>query len=78
MRRLLNSPGRQFHVLDLVEGTTVSAHRARANVAQALRGCLTRIGLAHPALGAHLRTAVKTGSFCSYQPDTRALVRWRT
>jgi predicted ATPase/class 3 adenylate cyclase/tetratricopeptide (TPR) repeat protein len=78
LRRLLSCPGRPFHVLNLVEGTTVSAHRARANVGQALRGCLTRIGLAHPALGAHLRMAVKTGSFCSYQPDTRARVRWRT
>jgi predicted ATPase/class 3 adenylate cyclase len=78
LRRLLNSPGRQFHVLNLVEGTAVSAHQARANVGKALRGCLTRIGLAHPALGAHLRTAVKTGYFCSYQNDPRGGVRWRT
>jgi hypothetical protein len=52
--------------------------RARSAVSKSVRTCVKRIEKAHPALGAHLATAVRTGYFCSYQPDPRAPVEWRT
>jgi len=77
LRRLLSAPGQQFHVLDLA-GTTAPPRRARENVGKALRACLKRIEQAHPALGAHLTTTVRTGYFCSYQPNPSARVEWQT
>ncbi|MCA1706378.1 MAG: hypothetical protein LC808_25195, partial [Actinobacteria bacterium] len=82
LRRLLAAPGREFHVLDLVARTTPSAasqaQRARSNVSRSLRACLKRIETAHPALGTHLAATVRTGYFCSYRPDPRIAVEWRT
>lgn len=52
--------------------------RARSSVSKSLRACLKRIENAHPALGAHLATTIRTGYFCSYKPDPRAPVEWRT
>lgn len=78
LRTLLAAPGQQFHVLDLAAGTNAPPERARANVGKSLRSCLRRIEQAHPALGEHLATTVKTGYFCSYQLDPRVPVEWRT
>jgi tetratricopeptide (TPR) repeat protein len=78
LRTLLAAPGQQFHVLDLAAETNSPAERARANVSKSLRSCLRRIEQSHAALGAHLATTVKTGYFCSYQPDPRVPVEWRT
>jgi hypothetical protein len=50
--------------------------RARSAVSKSLRGCLKRIEKSHPVLGAHLVTTVRTGYFCSYNPD--GPVEWRT
>jgi hypothetical protein len=30
---------------------------------------VSKVEAAHPALGAHLRASVRTGTFCSYQPE---------
>ncbi|MGI8776515.1 MAG: AAA family ATPase [Acidimicrobiales bacterium] len=43
--------------------------RARRAVATRIRLCLDRIDTAHPALGRHLRHSVRTGTFCSYEPE---------
>lgn len=51
------------------------SERARVNVARAISSALQRIRSAHPALGAHLRAAIKTGTFCTYEPQEP--VRWR-
>ena len=58
--------------------TTSAGERARSAVSKSLRTCMQRIDKAHPALGAHLATTVRTGYFCSYRPDPRAPVDWRT
>ncbi|HEX8935533.1 MAG TPA: hypothetical protein VF788_15360, partial [Pseudonocardiaceae bacterium] len=50
--------------------------RARSAVSKSLRTCLKRIENAHPALGAHLATAVRTGYFCSYKPELP--IKWQT
>jgi len=43
--------------------------QARKNVTNAIRYTLARIEQVHPALGRHLRSAIKTGVFCSYRPE---------
>jgi tetratricopeptide (TPR) repeat protein len=53
-----------------------NAERARVNVTRAIRSALDRIQEHSPPLGRHLGVTVRTGSFCSYQPDTRSAVSW--
>jgi hypothetical protein len=59
-------------------GRTVggSSERARTSVARSLRYALTEIGLRHPAAAEHFRSSLRTGTYCSYQPDPFALVDW--
>jgi hypothetical protein len=45
------------------------AERARVNVQRRLKHALERIGKECPAAGRHLDWAVRTGTFCSYQPE---------
>jgi hypothetical protein len=45
-----------------------SAERARVNVTRALKGAVDRIAEYDEALGHHLRTCVRTGTFCVYDP----------
>lgn len=49
--------------------SAVPSEKFRQAVTQCLRRTLTQIQRAHPALGRHLRAALKTGAFCSYQPE---------
>jgi hypothetical protein len=44
------------------------AERARSTVTQRIRDALRHIEASHPDLAAHLRTSVRTGSFCVYDP----------
>jgi tetratricopeptide (TPR) repeat protein len=48
--------------------------RARRAVGTRIRISLDRIEQAQPVVGRHLRTSIRTGTFCSYEPD--GLVRW--
>ena len=52
------------------------AERARLAVTQCVRASLKKIRAAHPALGHHLSTCVKTGYFCAYDPGP-APGHWR-
>jgi tetratricopeptide (TPR) repeat protein len=45
-----------------------TAEKARVNVRQRLLDAITRIEEHSPALGKHLRQAVRTGTFCRYDP----------
>jgi tetratricopeptide (TPR) repeat protein len=54
------------------------SERARVSVTRAIRSALARIGEHSPALGDHLERAIRTGTFCSYRPDPRAPIDWRT
>ena len=47
-----------------------AGERARAAVTHLIRGAIRRIADVDPPLGQHLLNAVKTGTWCSYQPDT--------
>jgi tetratricopeptide (TPR) repeat protein len=54
------------------------AERARVNITRAIRGALARIRAHSPALADHLDATIHTGTFCSYTPDPRAPITWRT
>ena len=54
-----------------------TAERARGAVTRSLRYALSRLEEQHPDLGAHLSRTVRTGAFCSYQPDSLAPIGWR-
>ncbi|MFF0267649.1 ATP-binding protein [Kribbella sp. NPDC004536] len=51
-----------------------NSERARSTVTARIRDTLNRIERVHPALGAHLRAGVSTGTWCSYRPAET--VRW--
>ncbi len=48
------------------------AERARKAVSTRIKLAIDRIGRVHPSLAAHLRNSVRTGVFCSYQPERPA------
>jgi tetratricopeptide (TPR) repeat protein len=54
-----------------------AAERARASVTRAIRQAMTRVRTHHPALGAHLDRAIRTGAYCTYRPDPRVPIVWR-
>jgi tetratricopeptide (TPR) repeat protein len=54
-----------------------ASERARAAVTRAVRTAIDRIAEYHPPLGSHLVHAVKTGTYCSYQPDPSAPIDWK-
>jgi tetratricopeptide (TPR) repeat protein len=45
------------------------AERARTAVKKRLQSALDRLDRAHPSLARHLRNSIRTGRFCSYQPE---------
>jgi hypothetical protein len=45
------------------------AERPRKAVTNRIRDAISRIEANHPALGRHLRTSIRTGTFCSYEPE---------
>jgi predicted ATPase len=53
------------------------AERARLNVSRAIRSAMARIADNHPELGRHLEATIRTGTFCSYIPDTRTPPTWQ-
>lgn len=57
---------------------TSTAERARASVTRAIRQAMDRIEQHHPALGRHLNSTVRTGTFCTYVPDSRIGSEWVT
>lgn len=52
------------------------AERARQSVTKTIRTAVDHIAEQDPDLAAHLRGAVRTGTYCSYAPDPSATVRW--
>lgn len=52
------------------------AEKARTAVTWRLRNAMKRIAAAHPDLGRHLESAVRTGAFCVYAPEKA--IRWST
>lgn len=52
------------------------AERARVSVAKAISRSLGALSKELPSLAAHLERSIRTGSFCSYDPDPRARIDW--
>jgi hypothetical protein len=46
------------------------SERARKTVTARIRHVIDRVERVHPALGAHLRASVTTGTFCTYSPPS--------
>jgi tetratricopeptide (TPR) repeat protein len=53
-----------------------AAERARVNTTRAIRGAIRRIEECDPSLGRHLDRAVRTGTFCAYDPSPQDEVSW--
>jgi hypothetical protein len=45
-------------------------------VTRAVRQAIARIGDHHAALGEHLDRAIRTGTYCAYEPDPLAPITW--
>ena len=54
-----------------------ASERARVGVTRAIRYAMARIAEHHPLLGEHLNLAIRTGTYCGYRPDPRAVAVWR-
>jgi hypothetical protein len=54
-----------------------ASERARVNVTRTIKAAVDRIAENDPALGRHLGQTIRTGTFCSYEPDPSAPVEWR-
>jgi hypothetical protein len=52
-----------------------AVERARSAVTWRIRAAVKRLGDVHPELGRHLQNAIRTGTWCSYRPETS--VEWR-
>ena len=48
-----------------------AAERARSAVTWRIRNAIRKIGTVHPALGRHLDHAVRTGTYCAYEPEKK-------
>jgi hypothetical protein len=55
-----------------------AAERARVAVRKAVAAAIERIAELDPLLGRVLSDTVRTGSYCSYQPDPSRPVVWLT
>jgi AAA ATPase domain len=51
--------------------------RARVSVTKAIRATIKRVGEHDPELGHELGVTIRTGTFCTYQPDPRRPLVWR-
>ncbi|MGE0827664.1 MAG: response regulator [Candidatus Binatia bacterium] len=56
---------------------TSYSDQVRVNVTKVMKAVIRKIQVLHPVLGQHLNATVKTGLFCSYSPDPRAVVLWK-
>ncbi len=52
------------------------AERARSMVTHRIKAAMKKVAAAHPALGHHLASSIKTGYFCAYTPDPAHSVAW--
>lgn len=54
-----------------------ASERARVSVTRAVRSAMVRIRAHNPQLGEHLDRSIRTGTYCAYLPDPRALLTWQ-
>ncbi len=56
--------------------TGSSAERARVAVQKAITAAISRIATVDVSLASHLRSSIRTGQLCSYDPDTPTPYTW--
>jgi hypothetical protein len=85
LARLLTDPAREVLAAELARAVGLGgrdrraashAERARLNSTRAIRAAMANLARAHPSLGEHLSSTIRTGRYCSYTPDPRAPIRW--
>lgn len=85
-RRALAERDREYLVAELrravglggaTRTTGGNAERARTAVTRSIRYALARVAEHHPLAVRHLEQHLRTGTYCSYQPDPLAPVDWR-
>jgi tetratricopeptide (TPR) repeat protein len=54
-----------------------AAERARVSVTKAINAAIDKISEKDGAIGRHLANGIRTGAFCSYEPDPTTPVTWR-
>ena len=54
-----------------------ASERARINVTRAIKVALERIAEHNPALATLLTSGIRTGTFCTYTPDSRLPTSWQ-
>jgi len=59
-----------FGLTGRTRNTGSAAERARSAVRWRIRAAVRHAAQAHPALGRHLENSVRTGTWCSYRPET--------
>jgi hypothetical protein len=52
------------------------AERARLNVTRSIRAAMANLARDNPSLGRHLAATIRTGRYCSYNPDPHAPITW--
>jgi hypothetical protein len=53
------------------------SERARLRVTNVIRSAIRKTAKQHPALGRYLSISLRTGSFCSFEPDLRSPGAWQ-
>jgi hypothetical protein len=71
---LVQQLAQAFGLSGRARSTGSAAERARSAVGWRIRAALRQVAQVHPPLGRHLHNAVRTGTWCSYQPEV--VVRW--
>ena len=54
-----------------------SSERARTSVTRSIRYAIDQLAPAQPELASRLTQCVRTGTYCSFEPDAVAPIRWR-
>ena len=54
-----------------------ASERARLNVTRAIKAAMQKISEQQPSMGELLDRSIKTGTFCSYAPDSQNQVTWQ-
>jgi hypothetical protein len=86
VRRELAERDREYLMIELrsavglggaTRTTGGNAERARTAVTRSIRYALARLAEHHPVAVTHLEQHVRTGTYCSYQPDPVAPINWQ-
>ncbi len=73
---LIAELSRAFGLDGRPRATGGDVERARGSVTRTLRYALRRLVQLHPELGEHLNQHIRTGTYCSYQPDALHPLTW--